>query len=76
MKKTLIEELSELKSHYQVDSREADILRKAMFKIAEQERMLRDFQERQDEGLILARSGGKGLDRLFMEALSRTAADN
>ena len=76
MKKTLIEELSELKCHYQVDSREADILRKAMFKIAEQERMLRDFQARQDEGLILARSGGKGLDRLFMEALSRTAADN
>ena len=76
MTKSLIEELAELKARYHVESREADILRKAMFRIAEQERKLRDFQDRQDEGLLLARSGGKGLDRLFMEALSRTAAEN
>ena len=71
MSKSLIEELAVLKDLFEVDSKEADVVRRAMFRIDEQERAIARLEADRDEPDLLS---GRG--RLMMAQLERMGLVN
>ena len=76
MEKTLIEELAKLKGCFHVDSAEADLLRRAILTIDEQERAIRNYKKCEEKNPLFGRSGARGLGRLFLGDLANPVAEN
>ncbi|RED53810.1 hypothetical protein [Aestuariispira insulae] len=64
MSKTLIEELADLKRVFAEDSAEADLIRRAMFMLDDQERVIGRLKDEQKQQGLLSPRGRHAMDKL------------